>query len=109
MLLRPHHEEGTLYAADEGPNLSPLALEKLAALKEMGHGLHGSPRIQKKEIRANPCESVADSSLNPRETADPADLFFHALAILHAPAYREENAGALRMDWPRSTRRRIWR
>jgi hypothetical protein len=28
-------------------------------------------------------------------------LFFHALATLHAPAYRAENAGALRQDWPR--------
>jgi hypothetical protein len=33
--------------------------------------------------------------------ADPADLFYHTLAILHAPAYRVENAGALRQDWPR--------
>lgn len=31
----------------------------------------------------------------------PEDLFFHLVAILHAPAYREENAGALRQDWPR--------
>ena len=29
------------------------------------------------------------------------DLFHHALAVLHAPAYRESNAGALRMEWPR--------
>lgn len=29
------------------------------------------------------------------------DLFHHALAVLHAPAYRRENASALRMDWPR--------
>jgi hypothetical protein len=29
------------------------------------------------------------------------DLFYHTLAILHAPAYRTENAGALRQDWPR--------
>ena len=28
-------------------------------------------------------------------------LFFHTLAVLHAPAYRLENAGALRQDWPR--------
>ena len=31
----------------------------------------------------------------------PEDLFYHALAIMHAPAYRTENAGALRQDWPR--------
>jgi hypothetical protein len=36
------------------------------------------------------------------ETKDaPEDLFFHSLAILHAPVYRAENAGALRQDWPR--------
>ena len=29
------------------------------------------------------------------------DLFHHVLAVLHDPAYREANAGALRMAWPR--------
>ena len=29
------------------------------------------------------------------------DLFYHVLAVLHAPQYRLENAGALRQDWPR--------
>ena len=29
------------------------------------------------------------------------DLFHHALTVLHDPAYREANAGALRMEWPR--------
>ena len=29
------------------------------------------------------------------------DLFHHVLATLHNPAYREANAGALRMEWPR--------
>ena len=33
--------------------------------------------------------------------ADVEDLFHHVLATLHDPAYREANAGALRMDWPR--------
>ena len=33
--------------------------------------------------------------------ADVEDLFHHALAVLHDPAYREANAGALRMEWPR--------
>ena len=30
------------------------------------------------------------------------DLFHHVLAVLHDPAYREANAGALRMEWPRN-------
>ena len=29
------------------------------------------------------------------------DLFYHVLAVLHDPAYRAANAGALRMEWPR--------
>ncbi len=29
------------------------------------------------------------------------DLFHHVLAVLHNPAYREANAGALLMGWPR--------
>ena len=33
--------------------------------------------------------------------ASVEDLFFYILAVLHVPAYREANAGALRMEWPR--------
>ena len=29
------------------------------------------------------------------------DLFHHVLAVLHDPSYRNANAGALRMEWPR--------
>ena len=32
---------------------------------------------------------------------DVDDLFHYVLAVLHDPAYREANAGALRMEWPR--------
>jgi hypothetical protein len=31
----------------------------------------------------------------------PEALFYHVLAVLHAPAYGAENSGALRQDWPR--------
>ena len=34
-------------------------------------------------------------------SAEPEDLFHHVLATLHDPAYREANAGGLRMGWPR--------
>ena len=43
---------------------------------------------------------VAHSYLE-RLGAGVKDLFHHALAVLHDPAYREINAGALRMVWPR--------
>jgi hypothetical protein len=33
--------------------------------------------------------------------ADAKELFFHIVAVLHAPPYRRDNADALRQDWPR--------
>ena len=33
--------------------------------------------------------------------AEADDMFHHVLAVLHDPGYRIENAGALRMEWPR--------
>ena len=36
-----------------------------------------------------------------RLDASVEDLFYHVLAVLHDPAYREANADALRLGWPR--------
>ena len=36
-----------------------------------------------------------------RLCASVEDLFHHVLAVLHNPVYRTDNAGALRMEWPR--------
>ena len=33
--------------------------------------------------------------------ANVEDLFYHVICTLHDPAYRDANAGALRMEWPR--------
>ncbi len=45
--------------------------------------------------------SEAAGAYLARLGAEPEDLFYHTLAMLHAPAYRTENAGALRQEWPR--------
>ena len=34
-------------------------------------------------------------------SATVEDLFYHILATLHDPTYRQANAGALKMEWPR--------
>ena len=50
------------------------------------------------EIRENYSDFVLhlyEGSINPE------DVFFYALAIMHTPQYRLENAGALLGDWPR--------
>ncbi len=45
--------------------------------------------------------SEASERYLERIGADVEDLFHHVLAVLHDPVYRESNAGALRMEWPR--------
>ena len=55
-----------------------------------GNGLHRRPNL-----------SPAAQSYLDRLGLGVEDLFHHVLAVLHDPAYREANAGALRMEWPR--------
>ena len=52
-------------------------------------------------VRRRPNLSDAALCYLDRLGAGVEDLFHHALAVLHDPAYREANAGALRMEWPR--------
>ena len=67
-----------------------------AYLRDDGLGVEvtdGTPR--------RPNLSPAAHSYLERLGAGVEDLFHHVLAVLHDPAYREANAGALRMEWPR--------
>ena len=66
-----------------------------AYLRDDGLGISGS------EIQRRPNLSGAAQRYLHRLGADVEDLFHHVLATLHDPAYREANAGALRMEWPR--------
>jgi predicted helicase len=56
------------------------------------HDSSGEPR---------PNLSTQAASYLSRLDVTEQDLFYHTLAVLHAPMYRMENAGALRQDWPR--------
>ena len=53
------------------------------------------------EIQRRPNLSGTAQRYLHRLGADVEDLFHYVLATLHDPAYREANAGALRMEWPR--------
>ena len=53
------------------------------------------------ESEPRPNLSPAAQAYLARIGAEVEDLFHHVLAVLHDPAYRESNAGALRMEWPR--------
>ena len=66
-----------------------------AWLREEGLGLGSDGRQRRPNL-----SPVAQRYLE-RLGLGVEDLFHHVLAVLHDPAYREANAGALRMEWPR--------
>lgn len=78
----------SLHVIERGANLFPLCLfSEGSSLFETGG--------QKSNLSPRASGYLADIG------ADPEALFFHTLAVLHAPAYASGNAGALRQDWPR--------
>ena len=80
---------GARHLIERGTNMFP------AYLSDNSFGISGN------EIQRRPnLSSVAQRYLH-RLGADVEDLFHYVLATLHDPAYREANAGALRMEWPR--------
>ena len=66
-----------------------------AWLRDDGLGLDGGGAQRRPNL------SPAAQRYLDRVGAGVDDLFHHVLAVLHDPAYREANAGALRMEWPR--------
>ena len=66
-----------------------------AWLRDEGLGLDGDGQQRRPNL------SPAAQGYLDRLGLGVEDLFHHALTVLHDPAYREANAGALRMEWPR--------
>ena len=88
-------EMGCLDLIDRGATCFPMWL-----LNEQTEGqqatLDGGGEGQRR-----PNLSAAAQAYLDRLGLGVEDLFHHALATLHGPAYRAANAGALRMEWPR--------
>lgn len=76
----------SLHVIEWSANFFPIWLKRGGLLEN----LEKVPNLASQAATYAACHSVA-----------PTDVFFHAIAILHAPAYATENAGALRQDWPR--------
>ncbi len=79
----------SLHLIERGANMFPLYLRD----EQFGEEVNGVKRTANlSELAQSYIESMS---------AEPEDLFHHVLATLHDPAYREANAGGLRMGWPR--------
>ena len=66
-----------------------------AWLRDQGLALHGNG------LQRRPNLSPAAQGYLDKLGMGVEHLFHHVLAVLHDPTYREANAGALRMEWPR--------
>ena len=80
---------GSLHLIERGANMFP------AWLRDDGLVLEGGGE------RRRPNLSAAAQHYLDRLGMGVEDLFHHVLAVLHDPTYRKDNAGALRMEWPR--------
>ena len=90
----------SLHVVESGTTMIPLWLNPDAGL--FGDDAEADREGEHAEPVANlgPQARVYLDGLGLTES-DPGALFYHALAVLHAPAYRAEHSGALRQDWPR--------
>ena len=110
---KPHVLEGNLWfvfqRAARPESSSPLVISRIGDLNQMNSGVHCIPAWLRDDglglegggAQRRPNLSPAAQRYLDRLGLGVEDLFHHALAVLHDPAYREANAGALRMEWPR--------
>ena len=110
---KPHAFQGNqclVFQRKARPDSSPpLVISDTGDLNQMNSGVHCVPAWLRDEglglssdgaQRRPNLSDAAQRYLNPLGLGVD-DLFHHALAVLHDSAYREANAGALRMEWPR--------
>jgi predicted helicase len=96
-LLRP---AASLHIIERGANLFPLLLREWSE-KDGAFG------AEAKEMRrmGDRFVNISDPALAYLNAlgsvADAPHLFHHVAAVLHSPAYIEENNGSLCQDWPR--------
>ena len=92
----------------------PLVISNLGDLNQMNSGVHCFPAWLRNEQQDRQQATLDEGGEDRRPNLSAAaqayldrlglgveDLFHHTLAVLHDPSYREANAGALRMEWPR--------
>ena len=80
---------GSLHLIERGASMFPAYLREEGDLGNGGQAGH------------RPNLSPAAQRYLKHLGATVEDLFYYVLTILHDPAYRKANAGALKMEWPR--------
>lgn len=89
-----------LYLREEAVSYEPVVLRDTPELFSPGDMNGGGGGGGGDSVKPKPNLSLKAAAYLIKLGAKPESLFFHLVATLHAPAYRRENAGALRQDWP---------
>lgn len=87
---------GSRHLVERGANLFPLLL-----LPDKPKDLFEEKLLHVEGWQLNLSEAAVEYIRSVGQDEDGARVFHNLVAILHAPAYAVENAGALRSDWPR--------
>ncbi|MCY3737309.1 MAG: N-6 DNA methylase [Gemmatimonadaceae bacterium] len=82
-------------------NIGCLDLMDRSATCIPGYLLDGGLGVADSQVHRRPNLTGAAQRYLHRLGAEVDDLFHHVLIALHDPTYRQANAGALRMEWPR--------
>ena len=111
---KPHVFKGNLWLVLQNkarPDLSPpLVISSIGDLNQMNSGIYCVPTYLRDDglgigmaagTQRRPNLSPAAQRYLERLDAGVEDIFHHALAVLHDPAYREANADALRAEGSR--------
>ena len=110
---KPHVFGGNLWLvfqrAARPDSSPPLLTGYMGDLNQMNSGVHCVPAwLRDQGLALDGAGEQRRPNLTPAAQGyldnigmGVEDLFHHVLAVLHDPAYREANAGALRMEWPR--------
>ena len=92
---------GSLDLMDRGASFLPLYVQPAGPEDESADKAYPDLFASAKPSGPQPNLTVLAQEYLKGLKCGAEDLFFHIVAVLHAPLYREENAGALRQDWPR--------
>jgi hypothetical protein len=84
-----------LHTIERGANMFPLRLRPVAREYDLFTAASVTPAGHLPNLTSEAKAYLKALGL------EAETLFYHIIAVLHAPAYRQENAGALRQDWPR--------
>jgi hypothetical protein len=88
------------HVIERGANLFPLWLRPPARRETLDfESSIDQSEVERPRLNLSPKASEYLSSIGTLNDAEA--LFYHVIAVLHAPAYAREHGGALRQNWPR--------